>query len=80
MITWRPENRILKARLQPGLRLSDGKRATLAEIGERLGPKGLLTVAPIAKPFSPGIASRWPKNSTAAHSAAGGSGTGAGAP
>src|SRR6516164_5419581 len=26
------ENRILKARLQPGWRLSDGERATLAEI------------------------------------------------
>jgi hypothetical protein len=29
------ENRILKARLQPGWRLSDGERATLAEIGRR---------------------------------------------
>jgi hypothetical protein len=28
------ENRILKARLQPGWRLSDGERATLAEIGK----------------------------------------------
>ena len=35
------ENRILKARLQPGWRLSDGERATLAEIGRRLGRKGL---------------------------------------
>jgi hypothetical protein len=32
------ENRILKARLQPGWRLSDGERATLAEIGKRLVP------------------------------------------
>jgi hypothetical protein len=31
----------LKARLQPGWRLSDGERATLAEIGRRLGRKGL---------------------------------------
>jgi hypothetical protein len=30
------ENRILKARLQPGWRLSDGERSTLAEIGRRL--------------------------------------------
>ena len=30
------ENRILKACLQPGWRLSDGERATLAEIGKRL--------------------------------------------
>jgi hypothetical protein len=44
------ENRILKARLQPGWRLSDGERATLAEIGRRLGRKGLLPVAHIAKP------------------------------
>jgi hypothetical protein len=34
------ENRILKARLQPGWRLSDGERATLAEIGRRLGQTG----------------------------------------
>ena len=44
------ENRILKARLQPGWRLSDGERATLAEIGRRLGSKGLQLVAGIAKP------------------------------
>ena len=44
------ENRILKARLQPGWRLSDGERATLAEIGRRLGRKGLQRVAGIAKP------------------------------
>jgi len=41
------ENRILKARLQPGWRLSDGERATLAEIGKRLGRKGL---QPVARP------------------------------
>ena len=33
------ENRILKTRLQPGWRLSDGERATLSEIGKRLGRK-----------------------------------------
>src|SRR5215471_14879326 len=44
------ENRILKTRLQPGWRLSDGERATLAEIGRRLGRKGLQQVARIAKP------------------------------
>jgi putative transposase len=44
------ENRILKARLQPGWRLSDGERAVLAEIGRRLGRKGLQQVARIAKP------------------------------
>ncbi len=30
------ENRILKAHLQPGFRLSDGEGTTLAEIGKRL--------------------------------------------
>jgi hypothetical protein len=44
------ESRILKARLQRGWRLSDGERATLAEIGRRLGRKGLQQVAHIAKP------------------------------
>ena len=34
------ENRVLKARLQPGWRLSDGERATLAEIGKPLRRKG----------------------------------------
>jgi hypothetical protein len=33
------ENDILKAHLQPGLGLSDGGRATLAEVGKRLGSK-----------------------------------------
>jgi hypothetical protein len=31
----------LKARLQPGWQLSDGERATLAEIGKRLGRKSV---------------------------------------
>jgi hypothetical protein len=44
------ENRILKTRLQQGWRLSDGERATLAEIGKRLGRKGLERVARLAKP------------------------------
>ena len=66
------ENRILKARLQPGWRLSDGERATLAEIGKRLGRKGLEQVARLAKPDTilAGIADWWPKNSAAASSAA----------
>ena len=34
----------------PDLRLSDGERSTLAEIGKRLGRKGLQQVARIAKP------------------------------
>src|SRR5271169_5790000 len=44
------ENRILKAHLQPGFRLTDGERTTLAEIGKRLGRKALQKVAGIAKP------------------------------
>ena len=44
------ENLILKARPQPGWRLSDGERATLAEIRKRLGRKGLEQVARLAKP------------------------------
>src|SRR5260370_39095821 len=45
------ENRILKAHLQPGSsRLSDGEKATLAEIGKRLGRKALQQVAHVAKP------------------------------
>ena len=50
MSTWRPRTAFLKARLQPGWRLSDGERATLAEIGKRLGRKGLQQVARLAKP------------------------------
>jgi hypothetical protein len=46
------DNRIWKARLQPGGRLSDGERATLAEIGRRLGRKGLPPVAHIARPVT----------------------------
>ena len=44
------ENRILKARLQSGWRLSDGERVTRAEIGRRLGRKGRQPVARSAKP------------------------------
>jgi hypothetical protein len=44
------ENRILKARLPSGWRLSNGERATLAEIGKRLGRKGLQPVARTAQP------------------------------
>src|SRR5580692_8721145 len=44
------ENRILKAHSPRNLRLSDGERSTLAEIGKRLGRKGLQQVARLAKP------------------------------
>src|SRR6202158_972687 len=44
------ENRILRAKLPSTLRLSDPERATLAEIGKRLGRKALRGVACVAKP------------------------------
>ena len=44
------ENRILRANLPSRLRLSDPERATLAEIGKRLGRKALREVARVAKP------------------------------
>jgi hypothetical protein len=44
------ENRILKAQLQGRLRFSDAERATLGEIGHRLGRKALGGVATAALP------------------------------
>ena len=44
------ENRILRAHAPVRLRLSNEERATLAEIGKRLGRKGLAKVALVAKP------------------------------
>src|SRR6266851_2189596 len=44
------ENRILRAKLPSRLRLSDPERATLAEIGKRLGRKALREVTRVAKP------------------------------
>ena len=44
------ENRILRAKLPSILRLSDPERATLAEIGKRLGRQALGQVAWVAKP------------------------------
>jgi putative transposase len=44
------ENRILKAQLKGRLRLSNAERATLAEIGHRLGRKALAEVATVARP------------------------------
>jgi len=44
------ENRILKGHLPLRVRLADSERATLAEIGKRLGRKALREVACIAKP------------------------------
>src|SRR4051795_7234370 len=44
------ENRILRAHTPARLRLSDAERSTLAQIGKRLGRKGLAKVAQVAKP------------------------------
>jgi transposase InsO family protein len=44
------ENRILKAQLKGRLKLSDAERATLAEIGHRLGRQVLAEVATVARP------------------------------
>ena len=44
------ENRILKAQLNGRLTLSDADRATLGEIGHRLGRKVLAEVATVAQP------------------------------
>src|SRR5580700_7278626 len=44
------ENRILKAQLKGRLELSDAARATLGEIGHRLGRKVLGEVATVARP------------------------------
>src|SRR3954452_17460608 len=44
------ENRILRAHAPARLRLSDAERATLGEIGKRLGRKALAKVAQVARP------------------------------
>jgi putative transposase len=44
------ENRILRQQIQGRVRLSDGERKTLAEIGRRLGKKALEEVASIVNP------------------------------
>jgi hypothetical protein len=44
------ENRILKAQLKGRLKLSDAERATLGEIGHRLGHQVLCEVVNVARP------------------------------
>lgn len=44
------ENRILRAQIASRLKLSDGERRTLAEIGKRLGRKALGDIASIVRP------------------------------
>src|SRR6266702_808736 len=44
------ENRMLRNQLRGHVRLSDGERKTLAEIGQKLGKQALAEVATIVKP------------------------------
>ena len=44
------ENRILRHQINGRVRLSDGERKTLAEIGQKLGKQALEEVATIVKP------------------------------
>ena len=44
------ENRILRGQVEGRLKLTDGERKTLAEIGKKLGKKVLEEVASIVKP------------------------------
>ena len=44
------ENRILRSQITGRVRLTDGERRTLAEIGQRLGKQALQEVASIVKP------------------------------
>ena len=44
------ENRILRNQIQGCLRLTDGERRTLAEIGKRLGKRALEEIVSIVKP------------------------------
>ena len=44
------ENRILRGQIKGGLLLSEGEKATLAEIGHRMGQRALEDVAATAKP------------------------------
>ena len=51
------ENRILRNQIKGRVRLSDGERKTLAEIGHKLGKQALEEVAHIVKPDT--ISSSW---------------------
>jgi putative transposase len=44
------ENRILRSQIKGRIRLSDGERKALAEIGQKLGKQALQEVAKIVKP------------------------------
>ena len=44
------ENRMLRSQIKGRVRLSDGERQTLAELGQKLGKQALQEVAKIVKP------------------------------
>src|SRR5919197_3427424 len=44
------ENRMLRHQIKGRIRLSDGERKTLAELGQKLGKQALAEVATIVKP------------------------------
>jgi hypothetical protein len=44
------ENRILRNQIKGRIRLSDGERKTITEIGQKLGKQALREVAKIVKP------------------------------
>src|SRR6266704_4035958 len=45
-----PENRLLRNQIKGRVRLSDGERKALADIGKKLGKRALAEVAKIVKP------------------------------
>jgi hypothetical protein len=49
------ENRILRGQIKGRLLLSEGEKATLAEIAQRLGRKALEELAAVAKPDTAGL-------------------------
>jgi hypothetical protein len=66
------ENRILRHQITGRVRLSDGERKTLAEIGKKLSKQALAEVASMSShptPSLPGTANWWPRSSTAPPSA-----------
>ena len=65
------ENRILRHQIPGRVRLSDGERKTLAEIGQKLGKQARRTWPRLSSPtrFSAGTARLWPRSLTALSSA-----------
>jgi putative transposase len=64
-------NRILRDQLKGRVRLSDGERKALAEIGQKLSQQALQKSLSSSNPTPswPGTASSWPRSLTAPHNA-----------